>query len=294
MIDVLIDVGGTGLKITYSYDGKINPEPYLFNSKATENADNIIKNFCEIVLYVWEEAVKKCGKDVLSNIYMAFPGPFDYKNGVSKMKGLNKYDSIFGVNIPQAMNNCFSNMGLDIKPNYKFIHDIEAYAIGVCKQHKLNEKKVIYLCIGTGAGSAYTDNGVILKSGCGVPENGWFYYYPFKSGTIDDYISVRGIENLSIEYMDKKYSPLDISIQAKKGFKAAIQVYKVFGENLAEAMHKPIYDFNPECFVIGGNISKSSELFIAPLLNSIKKINCELIVEDNTSEMIFHGLSTLS
>ena len=34
---------------------------------------------------------------------MAFPGPFDYEQGISLMKGLNKYDQIYGMKIPQEL-----------------------------------------------------------------------------------------------------------------------------------------------------------------------------------------------
>ncbi len=40
--------------------------------------------------------------------------------------------------------------------------------------------KILCVCIGTGAGSAFVENGKTVKTGKGVPENGWIYQQPFE------------------------------------------------------------------------------------------------------------------
>jgi len=36
-------------------------------------------------------------------IGMAMPGPFDYQKGISYIKGLQKYDSLYGLNVKEAL-----------------------------------------------------------------------------------------------------------------------------------------------------------------------------------------------
>ncbi|HXB09640.1 MAG TPA: hypothetical protein VNW04_21085, partial [Puia sp.] len=39
----------------------------------------------------------------VSGIGIAMPGPFDYLNGISMIRGLDKYESLYGINIREAL-----------------------------------------------------------------------------------------------------------------------------------------------------------------------------------------------
>ena len=77
-----------------------------------------------------------------------------------------------------------------------FRHDVEAFARGVYRfGMKKQQEKVLCLCIGTGAGSAFLENGEALKKKTeAVPENGWIYNSAFRDSILDDYLSVRGLK----------------------------------------------------------------------------------------------------
>ena len=85
---------------------------------------------------------------------MAFPGPFDYEQGISLMRGLNKYDQIYGMRIPEELRKRSRKLE---RVKILFRHDVEAFARGVYRfGMKKQQEKVLCLCIGTGAGSAFS------------------------------------------------------------------------------------------------------------------------------------------
>jgi glucokinase len=298
LYDILLDIGGTGIKGGFfSVENKTISDSYHFISNADKEKEVIIKHLSSICSQIWDE-IEDDDKRI-RNIRMAFPGPFDYKKGISKVKGLAKYESLLDVSIPNEM------MSLSTKENYlfipkndfdfKFINDVEAYALGVMNQRKFFQGyRVIYLCIGTGSGSAYSVNGKIAyDSAQGIPENGWVYPISYQDSIIDDYISVRGINKLAQKYCNKVYSPLELSMMVKNGNDHALQAYREFGDHLNAALLPLLKRFRANTFVIGGNISHSSEMFITPIKESCKELGIDIIIESDTSNLVMIGLTML-
>ena len=55
---------------------------------------------------------------------MAIPGPFDYQKGISRMQGLNKYDSIYGIPLEPEIKARVPELK---EVQFLFLHDIEAF-----------------------------------------------------------------------------------------------------------------------------------------------------------------------
>jgi len=298
LYDLLLDIGGTGIKGGFfSVDHNIISDSYNFNSNSEKERDVIIKHFCSICNQIWNYIDDEDKR--IRNIRMAFPGPFDYKNGISKVKGLAKYESLFDVSIPNEMISLSTEENYSYIPkndsDFKFINDVEAYALGVINKRKLFQGyRVIYLCIGTGAGSAYSVDGKIcLDRAQGIPENGWVYPIPYKDAVIDEYISVRGINKLAQRYCNKAQSPLELSMMVKNGNDDAIKAYREFGDDLNSALLPLLKKFGANTFVIGGNISHSSEMFLSPIEESCKELGIDIIIESDTSKLVMMGLTKL-
>jgi len=298
LYDILLDIGGTGIKGGFfAVDDNIISDSYDFTSNSEKERDVIIKHFSSICSQIWDYI----GDDDkrIRNIRMAFPGPFDYKKGISKVKGLAKYESLFDVSIPNAMISLGTAENYSFIPkndyNFKFINDVEAYALGVMnKREFFKGNRVIYLCIGTGAGSAYSVDGKILLDRLqGIPENGWVYPIPYKDSIIDEYISVRGINKLAEKYCNKSISPLELSKMVRNGNHDAIKAYREFGDNLNSAFLPLLKRFGANTFVIGGNISHSSNMFLSPIEESCKELGIDIIIESDTSKLVMIGLEKL-
>ncbi len=298
LYDILLDVGGTGIKGGYfAADHNIISDLYQFISNSDKEKDIIIKHFISICSQIWEQIDDDQKR--MRSIKMAFPGPFDYSKGISKVKGLSKYESLYSVSIPDEMIHLGSKENYSFIPRsatgYKFINDVEAYALGVMHNRRLyHGYRVIYLCIGTGCGSAFTvDGNISIDKSQGIPENGWIYSIPFKDMVIDEYISVRGINNLALKYCNKSLSPLELSNMAINGNNDAINAYKEFGDNLNTALLPLLNQFSANTLVIGGNISHSSELFISPVKESCKALGIDIIIESDTSKLTMLGLTKI-
>jgi len=299
LYDILLDIGGTGIKGGFfSVDQNIVSDSYQFNANSDLERDAVIRHLCSICNQIWD-TIEDDNKRI-RNIRMAFPGPFDYQTGTSKMRGLAKYESLYNVSIPKEM------ISLSIEKNYsfiprqeddfRFVNDVEAYALGVLYKRKLFQGyRVLYLCIGTGSGSAYSVDGEISQDNAqGIPEHGWVYPIPYKDSIIDEYISARGIKNLAQKYCNEAHSPLELSEMVIRGNQDAGKAYKEFGEDLNSALLPLLIKFGANTFVIGGNISHSSEMFLSPIRESCNELGIDIMIESDTSRLVMAGLIMLS
>lgn len=298
MYDILLDIGGTGIKAGYfSVHKNIISEPYDFISHSGQEKDVVIRHFSSICSQIWDR-IDDDEKRV-RNIRMAFPGPFDYEKGISKVKGLVKYESLFDISIPNEMIRLGMEENYSFIPqnafDFRFLNDVEAYALGVMNERKLFQGyRVMYLCIGTGSGSAYSVGGKISTDRSqGIPENGWIYSIPFQDSIIDEYISARGIHKLAQKHCKLSISPLELSKMAQNGNDHGIEAYREFGDNVNSALLPLLKEFRANTLVIGGNISHSSEMFILPIQESCKELGINIIIESDTSKLVMRGLTML-
>jgi len=58
------------------------------------------------ILDEWSETIRQAftsGDSISNKLGVAMPGPFDYENGTCLIKGLDKYESLYGLNIKQLL-----------------------------------------------------------------------------------------------------------------------------------------------------------------------------------------------
>lgn len=284
-----LDVGGTEIKAaSIDMAGNLLTDLRHFPSQSEKTADVILENMKSIIVSVCSEG------DTIQKICFAFPGPFDYDNGISLIHGLDKYDSLYGINLKEYFTEAF---GIGSK-SIKFCNDVAGFALGEINYGKAGSfEKGMFVCIGTGCGSAFSIDGKL----CGgkenhngtVPHNGYIYDYPFMDGCIDDYISKRGIALLTKEIMGIPLSGKELEAFAESKDAGALRCYSIFGNRLKEALSPFIDKFNPDVLCIGGQITKSGERFLSPLAEKCSVGNCRLYTSDNTSRSTVLGASLL-
>ncbi|WP_026670751.1 ROK family protein [Butyrivibrio sp. AE3006] len=280
---LLFDVGGTGIKVgVYDTFGELSDELQEYPSKAEKTKEEIFDNFYKIILELK-------GDKKLTKIGFAFPGPFDFANGISLMKGINKYDAIYGISIRDELlkrDNSFAETQM------LFLHDIEAFARGCYSCGEAADyDSIMCLCIGTGAGSCFIKNGQVIKySEKGVPDNGWIYNTPFREGIIDDYVSVRGLSHLTQRSIGEDIDGYELYLRCLSMDPEALRVFEAFGEIVVQAIAPFIEEFKPEAFILGGQISKSFAFFGGPLRKLLNRRNIRIILEGNTSKRAMQGL----
>jgi len=280
---LLLDVGGTNIKgsVFDTNDGSFSAIKE-YPSEAKNTKDAIFDNFYNILTDLGG------GRKILGAGF-GFPGPFDYENGISLMKDINKYDSIYGIPFKEELGKRDKEL-LGIK--MLFLHDVESFALGCAAYGNVGQNsRAICICIGTGAGSAFIKNGRVVKDTSEkVPENGWIYNTPFKDLIIDDYISVRGLKRISKDIIGEELDGYELFKRCGANDSSALKVYSAFGDMLFEALEQFIRDFEPDTLVFGGRISNSFSYFGERVREYCNRNNIKIILEEDTSKRAMQGL----
>lgn len=178
------------------------------------------------------------------------PGPFEYEKGVCLIKGQDKYDALYGMNVKELLAQKLKISATDIR----FMNDaccfLKGEVLGGVARGLLH---AIGLTLGTGLGSASYHEGVALDAD--------LWNLPFKDSIAEDYISSRwfinyykSISGIQLENV-KELAKLAADPKVK-------EVFSLFGKNLGLFLTEFIRMEHPEVVVMGGNISQASPLFM--------------------------------
>jgi glucokinase len=252
------------------------------------------------VMEFWEKSIRfsliNSEVENIDGITICFPGPFDYKNGISMIKGQDKYENFYGLNISDLIRE-----RLSLSDDFTVFFENDAVCFGkgeVYKDKKNLSKKVMAVTLGTGLGSCFIDKGVSISSGSQVPTDGEIWNLPFKNGIAEDYVSLRGLLS---KYFALSGIQLENGLElynfATAGDKNALQVFEEMGEDLAEIVIPCLKKFSAEHFIIGGKIGNSSSLFLPSFNKRNKELGNEISVQvssDNEDAALLGAASMLS
>lgn len=283
-----LDVGGTGIKTTLvSTTGELLKPIEQFEAKSNQDREIILNHFSDIINSQLLFAKEK-GYEVI-RAGVGFPGPFDYENGICKLKGIGKYDAIYDVNIKDYFENKFHFP-------FRFANDADLYTLGVCNLAEGKEfNRVMCVCIGTGIGSGFFARPNLVKTGDEVPTDGFIYHIPYQDGIVDQYLSATGLRtmikksNLCNRISDVK----ELADLSRDGNKEAKEIFSTFANQLAEVLPNLAQKFHADCLVVGGQIAKSADLFITPLENALKQKQIRLRISTKSSELALRAACLL-
>lgn len=289
-IMLCMDVGGTELKCAAIKNGQLLTEILHFPACADLEKQELLQHFANIFL----KLAKMLSGSTIDGLRLAFPGPFNYENGISLIQGLDKFEALYNTNLRYELFARLSNLISD-SMQIKFLNDVAAFALGELNfGSAANTERSMFVCIGTGCGSAFgLGNQLAPRKTPGVPPNGYIYPYPFLDGCIDDYISKRGLQNLAMKILGQPLEGRQLADLVKQGDSRARQCFLQFGRNLCEAIKPFLEDYKPECICIGGQITKSFELFGGALEEYCGQNKIQLYTTVNTSERTIQGIYTI-
>lgn len=275
-----IDVGGTTIKSAIiNEDGELVAMAGEVKSLANSDKDTIIKNFFSVIqslILICEEK-----KFTPTRVAVGFPGPFDYVNGICKLKGIGKFDSLYDVNLKQVFEKRF------LIP-FRFANDADLYTLGVCNLTPcVQYNKLVCVCIGTGIGSGFFHRPNLVKERKGVPLDGFIYHLPFKDGILDSYLSATGLRNM-IKNSGKFNDNCDVkelSELALANDENALKIFAEFGELLLEGLFPIVTDFNAECLAIGGQVARAEKLYLEPLRKKLDRAGISVEIFPNSTEL---------
>lgn len=293
---LVLDVGGTQIKagVLTSAAQLLNDKIHVFDAHAQADKETVLQTlFSAVEILVGN--IRDTAKHI-AGIGLAFPGNFDYPNGVSLIRGNAKYDSIYQVNIREDLTQRIANSEISrffaVQYPILFLNDIEAFALGECHYGAAKAyNKVFALCIGTGTGSAFLRDGKPINTPePGLPPHGWIYNTPFRDSIVDDYISRRGVMALSEKYTGNPLDGKPLAELANSGDSQALRAFAEFGQNLCHAVKPFIMDFRPDCLILGGQIAKSVALFGNSVSELCSHQGIVFTVSQDTSRAAFRGL----
>lgn len=181
---------------------------------------------------------------------VAAPGPFDYERGVCRIAGLSKLNELFDVNLRTELSNRIPDTRFD------FVNDAHSAGLGEwARGAGEKSERMLYVGLGTGLGSAFISNGVVVAQGDRVPPGGHLGLTPFRSGLADDYCSTRGLL-ASSRHRDTRL----IMESARSGSNVDLTMLAEFGASLEEVVTPWQERFDPLRIVVGGGLSHGFDL----------------------------------
>ncbi|MBO4670714.1 MAG: ROK family protein [Bacteroidales bacterium] len=259
---ILLDVGGTFIKCS---DGREIP------IDSAGPRESIIASLRQAV-------------DGYDAAVVAIPGPFRYSDGTFLMK--HKFASVYGEKFQDLV--CHSERQRRI--SCRFIHDVNAMLLGeLGKCREDGYKRVALATLGTGLGFSVSVDGVIRTGELGSPKDG-IWDCPYKDGILEDYVSkrgfLRGYTGITVK---------DLAGMARGGDAAAAARFRECGTILGTAIAPVLEKLGVECLLLGGQISRSFDLFGGALKESlagVRSLKCIRPVSD-ISNATFNGLRSL-
>ncbi|GGH89002.1 glucokinase [Pullulanibacillus pueri] len=301
---VTLDIGGTSIHTAVVVDGIVQEKTMTtYPSLADRSKNIVIDHFTTIVNNQIQNFMESAHSAIpVLGVGIAFPGPSDYEKGVSYIKDLDKYESLYGVNLKEELYNSivkdpFINRHISKDFSVYMENDATLFVLGEFKRKYKSKgvKKIAGFTLGTGIGSTFINDGLIVRGEYGIPKTGFIYNVPFKDATIDDYISKRGILKLASQHNldSSQINVSDLANSARNGDNQAKVIFRDFGELLGEALYPFISSFEPEVIVFGGQISKSFKLFKYPFLQKLSLENIRVETSSSALYSTFIGADSL-
>ncbi len=240
------------------------------NNQAKANV--IISDWTEVISSV----MVKVPYNNIKGIGFAMPGPFDYVKGISFIRGVAKYENLYGFNIAHAISS-----SLDVPEDFliRFMNDASSFAVGEAWiGSAANVNRSLSITLGTGFGSAFISDRIPVVDGPEVPKLGCIYHLPYNDGIADDFFSTRGLVGRYKSISGEELGGVKELAKLAESDKLAADLFVDFGDKLGQFLAPWLKGFRAEILVIGGNISHAYSLFGKPLESSLKKekCNCEV------------------
>jgi glucokinase len=229
-----------------------------------------------VIIDTWSEALsavlEKVPLENVKGIGFAMPGPFDYVKGICYIRGVAKYENLYGLNITDAISR---SLGVHEGFIIRFMNDASSFAVGEAWAGSASKfNRSLSITLGTGFGSAFVSNRIPIVDGPEVPKLGCIYHLPYKDGIADDYFSTRGLLSRYKKLSGKELSGVKELAQLALTDNDVADLFTDFGNSAGLFLAPWLKSFSAEILVIGGNISHAYNLFGKVFEDRLKNENC--------------------
>jgi len=274
-IAIGVDIGGSHIPAV-AVD--MASHKIISGSRAESPVDN--KAEADEILTVWTDTLKRVLRGIrifnLRGIGFAMPGPFDYVKGICLIRGVPKYEKLYGVNVGKAV---ASRLGLPCDCRVRFMNDASSFAVGEAWAGKAaGYRKMMAITLGTGFGSAFLNDRIPVVDGDRVPKMGCVYHLPVGTGIADDYFSTRWFTKRFHDVTGREAAGVkEVAMEAVHQPEVRV-LFTEFGASLGAFLAPWLIRFEAEILILGGNISHSWELFGPSFENEMRKLGCRTAV----------------
>lgn len=284
---IVLDIGGSHITAgVANIDNDIRVTEKIFRQPIDSHAST------DHLLEIISDSIVAASKELKSSIVpigiaISIPGPFNYKEGVSRISGVNKFDSLFALDVKTTLISILAKKGLKID-QVTFLNDAKAFLLGVLHSGNILSEKVLAITIGTGIGSASYSDGKLFS---GLMDENYLYKCRFKDGRAEDYFSTKWFLNQAEEKKINNSSGIAgvKELASKAESTPEVQhIFDQFGKNLAEYLNALTEDTEVDRIVFGGKIFESMHLFDKSFRNHFTN-GVKVQVADKTSKYSLLG-----
>jgi glucokinase len=238
-----LDVGGTSIKSGVVRGDSVELGPAL-PTLAQSDAATILARLCEMADHALALDASAIG------LAIAICGPFDIEAGVSRMRGVAKFEDIYGIDLRAALR---EHTSIGDRP-IRFARDAESAGTGEALVGAGRDvTRMMIITLGTGMGTCVTDHAwpveVIDDFGVehlGMRDTPW-------GGRSDDVLSARGLaDRLGVALADLR-DAVDDPLNNEVVFD--------HGHRLGQFLAPVVVEFDVQLLVIGGGLSAAFDRF---------------------------------
>jgi glucokinase len=277
-----IDIGGSHLTAALVDE---NSRQFIADSYTRIRVNS--KGSADEILQTWTGAVEEIYKKhpvSTKRIGIAMPGPFDYENGISLITGLDKYESLYKLNIKELLATRLSIPDSAIL----MMNDAACFLRGEVYYGAARDyQDVIGITLGTGTGSATHHQGITRDANLGPS--------PFMDSIADEYFSTRWFVKRYAEVTGKTVKDVKELSERYAADKHVRDIFSEFVKNLVVFLQGFVKVENPQAIVMGGNIAQCSNLFLSDLIKGLteKGITIPIVNAELGEEAAILGAASL-
>ena len=254
-----LDVGGSSVKSALVANGHhIMGQVHIDDIRSGASAPEILNTLTAIISGHLEKA------SGIYRIAFAFPGPFDYVQGISLIHNQAKYDALYGLRLGTELKKILGTPALEIR----YRNDAEAAILGESLYGAgVPYGRLLGITLGTGLGSAFIAERNLITEGDDVPPQGWLYSCMFETQRADDVFSTRG---LLARLRERGIYARDVASAIQNTDTHALsETFASFGADLGTFLKPFVSDFRAEAVLVIGGIAEIWERFSPSLSNSL-------------------------
>ena len=243
------DIGGSNIVA-----GLYNTQSRMIEQQTLVRTEVYSRGTAKYILNTWAGVLERLTENPdlpITRLALSMPGPFDYENGISYIKGLNKYDALYGMNIRNYLADV-----VQLHPSkVKFRNNAEAMIAGeVVAGAGRGYDRVMGITLGTGFGSAMYNRQTTIDLNLGSKA--------FKTAIADDFLSSRWLVKEYYEMTGLSVTGVKDLADIADESPLVRDIFKRFAINMSDFLMQPIFAHQPQVLVICGNIARASRLFL--------------------------------